>query len=79
MPCIEQRIPGGTAIYCTRGRGGRRAACYACKAPHEALCDWPVGDGKTCDRKLCGQHRARQGGDVDWCMSHAVKAAEEVS
>jgi hypothetical protein len=78
MPCIEQRIPGGVAIYCTRGRPTRRASCYACKAPHEALCDWPVGDGKTCYRKLCREHRAWQGGDVDYCPEHAVLAAKAV-
>jgi hypothetical protein len=78
MPCIEQRIPGGVAIYCTRGRGGRRAACYACKAPHTALCDWPMPKGGTCDQRLCERHRARQGGDVDYCPAHAVKAAQGV-
>lgn len=75
MPCIDLKIPGGVAIVCTRGRGGRWGPCYACSAPHEALCDWPVGKGKTCDRRLCRQHRARQGGDVDWCHFHAQEEA----
>lgn len=75
MPCIERRIPGGVAIICTRGGAHRRTRCYACQAPHEALCDWPTGDGQTCDRKLCGQHRSRQGGDVDYCPEHARESA----
>lgn len=65
-------------IICIR-RSGYREPCYACPAGHVALCDWPMGDGKTCDRKLCRNHRVRQSGhDIDYCVEHGVDVAQGV-
>jgi len=52
-----------------RGRLGDPCSC-GCIAV--ALCDYPVGGGKTCDRKLCndtpcGHH---VGPDTDYCQDH---------
>lgn len=77
MPCHF----GRNIVICRRGYGGAklRQPCYYCPTRHEALCDWPAGDGKTCDRMLCRQHRARQGGDVDYCPEHAAIAARKMA
>lgn len=76
MPCIEERIPGGFRIACTRG-SRYRERCSVCPKPHTALCDWPMPMGGTCDVRLCERHRARQGGDVDLCPDHAKLAAAQ--
>lgn len=44
--------------------------CTECASPSEVLCDYPVGDGKTCDRPLCGDHSHHVLSDVDYCASH---------
>lgn len=73
MPCETVKLNGRVVgVYCTRGRGGRVARCAYCRRPHTALCDYqPEADGRTCDKKLCEQHRARQGPDFDYCPDHA--------
>lgn len=67
-------------IICCRGLGAlrlrhRQQPCGHCSRMHVALCDWPTGEGQTCDLKLCAQHRAKQGGDVDYCPAHAAENA----
>ncbi len=50
--------------------------CHWCAKPATALCDYPMGDGKTCSLSLCDEHRVRQRDehgsvDVDFCPIHA--------
>ena len=52
MPCHTMKISGGGyAIVCTRGRKAK--PCAFCGKPSDKLCDWPVGNGKTCDAEMC--------------------------
>ncbi|MGL5432488.1 MAG: hypothetical protein ACRDBJ_06380 [Plesiomonas shigelloides] len=44
--------------------------CADCEALAETLCDYPVGDGKTCDRHLCGVHGTEVAPDVHYCEGH---------
>lgn len=71
MPCSPFSIetPQGrvTGIICTRRR---KVPCAFCQAPHTHLCDYPMANGKTCDRKLCPQHRTRVSRDRDYCPEH---------
>jgi hypothetical protein len=46
--------------------------CYGCSAPSDVLCDYPVGDGKTCDRAMCREHAHHVGRDVDYCPDHFI-------
>lgn len=49
--------------------------CCRCGAPAEHECDFIVGQGKSCDLPLCGEHAIRQSGeDVDFCPSHHAVA-----
>lgn len=66
---------GATAIVCTRGK---RETCWnrGCDRNSEALCDCPVGDGRTCDRRLCYKHRHRMGAGVDYCSEHLMADRE---
>ena len=49
-----------------------------CMAPSGYLCDWPVRDGKTCDRALCGAHATPVGKNRHFCPEHHAeqKAAQ---
>lgn len=44
--------------------------CTDCLEPAEFLCDFPVGDGKTCDRPLCEGHAHEVAPDVHYCTGH---------
>lgn len=47
--------------------------CRFCGEIATALCDYPMGDGKTCDLPLCDRHRIKQGAewqDIDFCPTH---------
>jgi len=53
-------------------------SCSLCLHVAEALCDFPMGEGKTCDLPLCTRHRIAQAGeidDIDYCPQHARMAA----
>ena len=69
MPCQHVKIPGGGyAIIC--GRGKRPIICSVCHRIGSKLCDWPVGNGKTCDRPLCDACAVSGGKEIDFCPSH---------
>lgn len=46
--------------------------CTECAAPSDNLCDYPVGDGKTCDRPLCEDHSHEVAHDTHYCRGHFV-------
>jgi len=45
--------------------------CRKCNAIADKLCDYPVGNEKTCDAPLCGEHAINITGDIDYCPDHA--------
>lgn len=57
------------------GRGPKRPAmtprCRLCHLPHSHLCDYPIGEGKTCSAPLCREHRIQMVPGVDYCPDHA--------
>jgi hypothetical protein len=46
-----------------------------CDEDHMALCDYPVADGKKCDKRMCEVHRTRVGNNMDYCPDHRAAAA----
>ena len=69
MPCNHVTLPGGGyAIICSRGRRPRPCAC--CNLPSTKLCDFPTGNGKTCDLPLCDKCAVKGGPNVDFCPGH---------
>ncbi len=44
--------------------------CAKCGDVGTQLCDYPVGDGKTCDRPVCEFHAAEVAPNVDYCPAH---------
>ena len=45
-----------------------------CDDDHVALCDYRVGEGKTCDKRMCQAHRTRAGNNIDYCPDHRAAA-----
>lgn len=78
MACHVMKLPGGGGAIICAGRGRAAARCQhpACNTPHVALCDHPLGNGKTCDMRLCGAHRIKVGPDDDRCEHHAEPLLE---
>lgn len=47
-----------------------KCADCPCKAPY--LCDYPVGNDLTCDRRMCNNHRLNVGEGIDYCLGHYI-------
>ena len=46
--------------------------CDECCTFADYLCDWPMGNGKTCDHKLCDMHAHPIADDRHLCPIHAA-------
>lgn len=46
--------------------------CGACAAVGDFLCDFPVGEGKTCDMPLCERHATGIAPNIHYCQGHTV-------
>ena len=51
-------------------RGDLGPHCAECADCADNLCDYPIGGGKTCDRKICHQHSNLVGTDMHYCTAH---------
>lgn len=47
--------------------------CRDCGALGVNLCDYPVGDGKTCDAPLCDEHAAEVAPEIHYCAGHLAE------
>jgi hypothetical protein len=72
-PCRYVKLPqGGFALV--RYAPSRPKKCRWCAYHGSRLCDFPVGDGKTCDAPMCGKHARRIDDKTDYCPDHAEAA-----
>ena len=71
MPCEKIVSPDGTMVgfVCSRGRQPRKL-CHYCGKPAMVLCDYPLGNGKTCDKPMCNSCRTKIGPNLDVCREH---------
>ena len=77
MSCEVVRWGDGAVILC--GRSRRKAPkCWVahCKFSSTKECDWPLGDGKTCDRHICDGHADEVGPDRHYCPAHSIESAK---
>jgi len=71
MPCEWYEMPGGSVLHINRGHStGARRTCKFCgqKYREGKLCDFPVGNGRTCDAEMCdrcARTLGAQNSDVD--------------
>lgn len=67
MPCYTKKAAdGGTLFIC----GDLGQHCADCSGFGDYLCDYPVGEGKTCDRPLCDDHASEIAPDIHYCAGH---------
>jgi len=52
--------------------GSAITPCNRCGESADYLCDFPVGDGKTCDLPLCGFHACEIGEEIHFCPIHTA-------
>jgi hypothetical protein len=52
------------------GPGVHAEPCRDCGVQADYLCDYPVGNGKTCDAQLCGEHAYEVAPGVHYCKGH---------
>lgn len=65
--CYHVDLPGGgAAVVC----GALGPHCGRCRRVGEFLCDFHVGGGRTCDKRMCAKHRNQVGPGVDYCVDH---------
>lgn len=57
---------GGHGFMC----GDFGPHCADCSQLGEFLCDYPVGDGKTCDRAICEDHANEIAPEIHYCAGH---------
>ncbi len=69
MPCYLLRNKDGQPMGHVCGNLGPHCGC--CGGVSGFLCDYPVGEGKTCDRPLCDHCAAEVAPDVHYCPGHA--------
>ena len=68
MPCYTMKDSKGEVVGFMCGDFGE--PCPVCGAVAENFCDYPVGDGKTCDRLLCDDCSRIIGDDIHYCVDH---------
>jgi hypothetical protein len=44
--------------------------CADCSGFGDFLCDYPVGDSKTCDRLICADHAHEISTEIHYCDTH---------
>lgn len=68
MPCYrmydDKRNPVGHIC------GDLGPHCADCGDTGDNLCDYPVGDGKTCDRSICEYHSHEVAPNMHYCDQH---------
>ncbi|HYE72630.1 MAG TPA: hypothetical protein VEF04_04830 [Blastocatellia bacterium] len=62
------RTHGARYIWC--GRDLEMPHCYRCLGFDDFLCDYPVGEERTCDRPMCDDHRNNVAVEIDYCDTH---------
>lgn len=57
MPCSWYKTADGSVVHVNHGRGGRKRRCRFCGNEYREgkLCDYPVGNGRTCDAEMCAR------------------------
>lgn len=65
MPTYRVKIGDGYGFL--KGNLGPHCSCGGVTA---MLCDYPVGQDKTCDKRLCRECGHHIGPDTDYCGDH---------
>jgi hypothetical protein len=75
VPCKYVKLPDGSfAIVCSRDK---RHKCAYCNDDAPLLCDFKVGEGKTCDKPICKVCSVSVAHGIDHCRIHAIRGDKE--
>lgn len=69
MTCYIERDKNGN-LYFICGDLGPHCAAERCGASSDFLCDYPVGNGSTCDASLRRSHTYEVANNVHYCPGH---------
>lgn len=58
------------SLVSIHGEGLEHDPCADCPIEADWLCDYPVGNDKTCDRKLCDDHAFLISNEIHYCSHH---------
>lgn len=67
MACYITTMPDGTKLFMTGELGNH---CADCADVGDYLCDYPVGNDKTCDRSMCENHSTIIAPSIHYCEAH---------
>lgn len=67
MSCYLVRDGDGVAFLCG---DIELEVCADCGFVADNLCDFPVGEEKTCDRNICSKHSNEVSPNVHYCDAH---------
>lgn len=71
MACRTTLMDDGSLMFIC-GEGLEDAAvCKECGHLADNLCDFPIGNGKTCDAALCERHSLLALENTHYCPAHA--------
>lgn len=62
--------PNAVVFMCGSMEGLEYCNHTDCIGFNEFLCDYPMGDGKTCDYGMCDEHSYQIGEDLHYCKTH---------
>ena len=68
MSCYQKQTESGLIHAC--GDLGPHCADHRCNWISGYLCDYPVGEDKTCDRPLCDDHAYEVAPEIHYCAPH---------
>ena len=68
MPCYTRTKDGAKQHIC--GKFGEHCQDSRCAWVSDFLCDYPVGNDKSCDRSLCTDHAYEVAPDTHYCGPH---------
>ena len=73
MACRTQKMPNGGVMWMCGDAFNDTPVCRVCGHIADRLCDYPVGNDKTCDSALCQEHARNIKGNLDYCPEHAAE------
>lgn len=78
MVCRRTRLSDGSPMWIC-GDLEDELVCKCCGFLADKLCDYPIGNDKTCDGALCDKCAVKIRGDIDYCPDHAKQWGEVYS
>ena len=70
MTCNITKTRDGEKLFMCGEKMLQLDVCADCRYVADILCDYPVGDGLTCDRNLCADCAVEVAPNLHYCKPH---------